>query len=233
MADWRVLVVEDDPVVARLHCRFVSRVRGFAPVGVASSAVRAHEMVRTLQPHLVLLDIGLPGQSGLILLRRLRADAVPVEAILVTAATAATTVHAAVQLGAVDYLVKPFDEERLRKSLRLFERRMAMLGGAQLTQGEVDELCSNGPNALRWLPRTISRSRLEEVRAVLSREARHLTAEEVAAETGVARVTARRYLEYLVTIGQATMEPLVTGPGRPRHAYAAVSTPLESIARTE
>jgi two-component system response regulator DctR len=179
-------------------------------------------MVRTLQPHLVLLDIGLPGQSGLILLRRLRADAAPVEAVVVTAATATATVHAAVQLGAVDYLVKPFDEERLRKSLRLFERRMAMLGGAQLTQGQVDELCSNGPNALRWLPRTLSRSRLDEIRAVLDRDARHVTAEEVAAETGVARVTARRYLEYLVTIGQATMEPLVTGPGRPRHVYASI-----------
>jgi response regulator of citrate/malate metabolism len=221
MADWRVLVVEDDPVVARLHCRFVGRVAGFVPVGVASGAAQAHEMVRTLQPHLVLLDIGLPGQSGLILLRRLRADATPVEAIVVTAATATATVHAAVQLGAVDYLVKPFDEQRLRKSMRLFQRRMAMLGRTQLTQVEVDELCSNGPNALRWLPRTLSSARLDDVRAVLEREARHVTADDVAAETGVARVTARRYLEYLVTIGQATMEPLVTGPGRPRHVYAA------------
>jgi two-component system response regulator DctR len=225
MADWRVLVVEDDPVVARLHCRFISRVAEFAPVGVASSAVRAHEMVRTLQPHLVLLDIGLPGQSGLILLRRLRADGLPVEAIVVTAATATTTVHAAVQLGAVDYLVKPFDEQRLRKSMRLFQRRMAMLGGAQLTQGEVDELCSNGPNALRWLPRTLSSSRLDDVRSVLEREARQVTADEVAAAAGVARVTARRYLEYLVTIGQATVEPLVTGPGRPRHVYASARHP--------
>jgi two-component system, CitB family, response regulator DctR len=225
MADWRVLVVEDDPVVARLHCRFVSRVARFTPVGVASSAVRAHEMVRTLQPHLLLLDIGLPGQSGLILLRRLRADAVAVEAIAVTAATATTTVHAAVQLGAVDYLVKPFDEERLRKSLRLFQRRMEMLGGAQLTQGQVDQLCSEGPNALRWLPRTLSSSRLDDVRAVLEHEARQVTADEVAAETGVARVTARRYLEYLVTIGQATMEPHATGPGRPRHVYAPVGSP--------
>jgi response regulator of citrate/malate metabolism len=126
-----------------------------------------------------------------------------------------------VQLGAVDYLVKPFDEERLRKSLLLFQRRMAMLGDAQLSQGEVDQFCSNGPNALRWLPRTLSSSRLDEIRAVLERDERPVTAEAVAAETGVARVTARRYLEYLVTIGQATMEPIATGRGRPRHVYAS------------
>jgi two-component system, CitB family, response regulator DctR len=185
-------------------------------------------MVRTLRPDVVLLDLGLPGQSGLILLRRLRADGAPVEAVVVTASSATASVRAALQLGAVDYLVKPFDEDRLRKSLRLFERRMTMLGREQLTQGEVDLFCSDGPNALRWLPRNLSGERLDAIRGVLEREAQPLTAEEVAAAAGVARVTARRYLEYLVTIGQATMEPLVTGPGRPRHVYASArrSAPL-------
>jgi two-component system, CitB family, response regulator DctR len=221
MADWRVLVVEDDPVVARLHCRFVARTPGFAPVGVASTAAQGHEMVRTLQPDLLLLDLGLPGQSGLILLRRLRADGAPVEAVVVTASSATASVRAALQLGAVDYLVKPFDEDRLRKSLRLFERRMELLGRDQLTQAEVDRFSSDGPNALRWLPRSLSGERLDAIRAVLDRQKQHLTAEEVAEQAGVARVTARRYLEYLVTIGQATMEPVVTGPGRPRHVYAS------------
>src|SRR4051794_41864512 len=77
MADWRVLVVEDDPVVAGLHCRFVSRVAGFAPVGAAPQAARALGMVRTLRPHLILLDLGLPGEDGLGLLRRLRCRAAP------------------------------------------------------------------------------------------------------------------------------------------------------------
>jgi len=98
---------------------------------------------------------------------------------------------------------------------------MELLGRDQLTQGDVDRFCSDGPNALRWLPRSLSGERLDASRAVLDRQAQHLTAEEVAAQAGVARVTARRYLEYLVTIGQATVEPLVTGPGRPRHVYAS------------
>jgi response regulator of citrate/malate metabolism len=73
MADWRVLVVEDDRVVARLHCRFIARVPGFTAVGVATTAAQAQEMVRTLHPDLLLLDIGLPGENGVALLRRLRA----------------------------------------------------------------------------------------------------------------------------------------------------------------
>jgi response regulator of citrate/malate metabolism len=226
MADWRVLVVEDDRVVARLHCRFIARVPGFSAVGVASTAAQAEEMVHTLHPHLLLLDIGLPGDDGIVLLRRLRADGNPVEVIAVTAATATATVRTTVQLGAVDYLVKPFDQDRLRKSLGLFQRRMTRLVGAQLAQHEVDRICSDGPNAFRWLPRDLSDSRLEEIRAILSRTERPATADAVAAEAGVARVTARRYLEYLVTIGQATMRPVIDGPGRPRKTYST-SVPVE------
>jgi two-component system response regulator DctR len=223
MADWRVLVVEDDPVVAGLHCRFVSRVAGFAPVGAAPQAARALGMVRTLRPHLILLDLGLPGEDGLGLLRRLRSDAAPVEAICVTAASAGASVRAAVQLGAVDYLVKPFDEQRLRKALRLFERRMAMLVARDLTQDQVDLVCSDGPNALRWLPRSLSGARLQDVRAALGRAGGAVTAEELASDTGVARVTARRYLEYLVTVGAAEVEPVACGPGRPRNVYRPAS----------
>jgi two-component system response regulator DctR len=176
-------------------------------------------MVATLRPDLLLLDIGLPGNDGIALLRRLRATGEQVEVIAVTAATASKTVRATVQLGVVDYLVKPFDQDRLRKSLGLFQRRMTMLAGAQLAQDEVDRICSDGPNAYRWLPRDLSGARLEEVREMLARASAPTTAEQVAAGVGVARVTARRYLEYLVTIGQATVEPVADGPGRPRKTY--------------
>jgi response regulator of citrate/malate metabolism len=100
MHDWRVLVVEDDRIVARLHCRFIAEVPGFSVAGVAASAGQAAEMVRVMRPDLLLLDIGLPGENGISLLRRLRATAEQVEVIAVTAATATATVRAAVQLGA-------------------------------------------------------------------------------------------------------------------------------------
>jgi response regulator of citrate/malate metabolism len=211
--------VEDDRVVARLHCRFIAQITGFTVAGVATSAAQAEYMVHTLRPELLLLDIGLPGEDGISLLRRLRAASEHVEVIVVTAATATATVRAAVQLGAVDYLVKPFDQDRLRKSLRLFERRMSMLDRAELAQSDVDRICSEGPNALRWLPRDVSGSRLDEIRTILSRSREAETADAVATRAGIARVTARRYLEYLVTIGQATTEPVVDGPGRPRKTY--------------
>jgi response regulator of citrate/malate metabolism len=220
MNEWRVLVVEDDRVVARVHCKFVSRVPGFTPVGVAGTVAEAESMVATLHPDLLLLDLGLPDGSGIQLLRGLRARGSPMEAIAVTAATAGPVVRAAVHLGIVDYLVKPFDQERLRQALGLFRRRMTMLTTDRLLQPDVDRVCSDGPNSYRWLPRDLSIDRLQQIQHSFGQLGAPVTAAELAARTGVSRVTARRYLEYLVTVGKAHVSVTATGPGRPTKSYA-------------
>jgi response regulator of citrate/malate metabolism len=219
MTEWRVLVVEDDRMVARLHCRFVARMSGFAVVGIATTAAQAEQMVTTLVPDLVLLDLGLPDESGIALLRRLRANGATTEAIVVTASTSTQVVRATVHLGVVDYLVKPFDQERLRQSLALFRRRMAMLSPTSLAQNDVDQICSDGPNAHRWLPRDLAEGRLTEIQRALASFGTPTTAGDVAAAVGVSRVTARRYLEYLVTTGRARVSVTPDGPGRPRKTY--------------
>jgi response regulator of citrate/malate metabolism len=220
---WRVVVVEDDPVVARMHCRFVMRVPGFEVAGVAGTAAAAEQLIGALRPDLLLLDIGLPDRSGIELLRARRGRGDEVEAIAVTAASAAAVVRSTVHLGVVDYLVKPFDQERLRQSLALFRRRMAMLSGQRLQQPEVDRLRTDGPGARRWLPRDLSPTRLEQVRSRFADAPAPVTAAELAGLLGISRVTARRYLEYLVTIGGARASADASGPGRPTKTYAPIS----------
>jgi response regulator of citrate/malate metabolism len=215
---WRVLIAAADEGFARLQCRYMAEQPGFEVVCVTASPERALAATRTLRPHLLLLDDDLAGGS-VPLLRTLRAEASPVEAIVMGAASDAETVQAILRFGAVDYLVKPFELERLRLALGTFRRRMAAaVPGRRLTQGEVDALTRIQS---RWLPRDVDPDRLEQVRAVLRVHPGALTAESTAAAIGVARTTARRYLEYLVTIGDANVEVLPTGPGRPPKAYSA------------
>jgi response regulator of citrate/malate metabolism len=218
---WRVLVVEDDPTVARVHCRLVADTPGFDVLGVARSGAEGRRMVEVNRPDLLLLDFGLPGGDGLTLLRQIRAAALAVEVIAVTAASSSDVIRATLHLGVVDYLVKPFEPERLRQALSQFVQRMAVLGDRRLEQAGVDALRSTAAPAKRWIPKDLSQERLTLIRDVVLAAEEPLTADDVAGRTGIARVTARRYLEYLVTIGQASWSAVPSGPGRPRKVYEA------------
>jgi response regulator of citrate/malate metabolism len=220
MRNWRVLIVEDDEKVASIHRRIVAGHPGFEVVAVASSSEQAHALFRRgVSIDLVLLDIGLPGADGGQLLRVLRAQDGP-EVIAVTAARDQNVVQSLLHLGVVDYLVKPFAIERLQEALLRFRDRMQALAGCDgtLAQTQIDALYSRREHAL--LPKGLQPETLQAVRAALSEAGEEFSsAEEVAARASVARVTARRYLEYLITVRQVDMEPLSDRPGRPRKMY--------------
>jgi len=124
-----------------------------------------------------------------------------------------------VHLGVIDYLVKPFTPERLHQALRAFRRRVGSPTGVELTQQQVDALCATGRSERRTLPKGLSEAALAEVRTALSDVALPVSASTVADATGMARVTVRRYLEYLVTTQQAGSCAQADGPGRPRKLY--------------
>lgn len=219
MARWNVLIVEDDRAVARVHQQLVSQMNGYRVVGVASSGTEALRMILDMKPHLVLLDLGLPRADGLSLLRRLRSDQVAVEVIAVTAASETETIRATLHLGVVDYLVKPFDPERLRQAMSQFAGRMAAMDKPRMRQDAVDVLRSTAAPKRRWVPKDLRPERVAMVREALAGSKCPLTADEVGAGVAMARVTARRYLEYLVSIGQARSWTVSDGPGRPRKVY--------------
>ncbi len=222
MAEWRTLIVEDAPAVAEVHRRLVASTPGFAVVGSARTAAEARSLVARHSPHLLLLDLGLPDADGLALLRALRGAREPVEVIAVTAARGAAVVRDCVHLGVVDYLVKPFPPERLRQALGLFAHRMQALRDGELAQADVDRLCASGRRATRTLPRDLAPETLALVRETLRSAHAPLSAADVAAAAGVARVTARRYLEYLDASGEVATETRGDGPGRPSKAYGFV-----------
>ncbi len=216
-----VLVVDDDFRVAALHRAYVEHVDGFRVVGEAHSGSAALESVTRLQPDLVLLDIYLPDIPGLEVLRRLRATpAQRVDVIVVTAARDAASVEEALRNGSLYYLVKPFGPATLRERLAAYgqmRRRLASL--AEASQAEVDEVYTAlRTSAARELPKGHSPQTLGTIVETLRGAGRDLSAEEVAAEAGVSRATAQRYLSHLSRIGRVELV-LRYGSGRPEHRY--------------
>lgn len=216
---WRVLVVEDDHAVASLHQRLVDAMPGFRSLGVVADGEAAYRAVSTMLPDLAIVDLAMPGCDGRTLVRRMRAEEVAVEVIVVTAARDAGTVREMLHLGVIDYLVKPFAPERLQHAMSSFARRARGLRRAQLAQDDVDIVQASGAVGLFRPPKGLKPRRLAEVRSLLQGSDRALSAEEVGDRVGIARVTARRYLDYLDVIGAVTVERECCGPGRPRNRY--------------
>ncbi len=216
-----VLVVDDDLRVAALHRAYVEMVEGFRVVGEAYSGAGALEAVARLQPDLVLLDVYLPDIAGLEVLRRLRASPEQrVDVIVVTAARDAASIEEALRNGSLYYLVKPFGAARLRERLVAYgEMRRKLSSLSEASQGAVDEIyAALRTSAERELPKGHSPQTLGTIVETLRGAGRDLSAEEVAAETGVSRATAQRYLSHLARIGRIELV-LRYGPGRPEHRY--------------
>lgn len=228
-APLRVIVVDDDFMVARVHRKFVERVPGFEVVAEVRTGGEALDAVRDHRPDLVLLDIYLPDMTGLEVLRSLRAEADPVDVLVVSAARDLETVQEAFRGGAVQYLIKPFTAEAMRDRLVEFQRRHHSVQAAgadrEMAQQEVDALFGTGPASARAveLPKGLTLQTLQLVaRALRDRAAGDpatLSAAECAEEVGLARVSVRRYLEHLVDSGRAEVTLRYGRAGRPERRY--------------
>ncbi len=216
----RTLVVEDEKVAAQAHVAYVGRVPGFEVVATAMSAQDAARVLREQTVDLVLLDMHLPDGHGLDLLRRLRAAGSPTDVIAVTSARDVQVVRDAVAQGVVAYLIKPFAFPALKERLEAYRAYRSRWEGAKaLDQSAVDEVLESLRPASRTdLPKGLGAETLQEVRRVID-EVGAASAGEVAERLGASRVTARRYLEHLASVGVVTRTSRLGRAGRPEVEY--------------
>jgi response regulator of citrate/malate metabolism len=219
----RVLVVDDDFMVARLHSSVVARQPGFEVAGVASTGGDALRAVEELKPDLVLLDIYLPDITGLEVLRRLRRGAgAAVDVIVISAARDIETLRSALHGGVFQYLIKPFEVESLRSRLDEYAAHRAELSDlTEARQDDVDRVFrSSAGKGTQSLPKSISADTIAlVVRALEGAGGGGLSATECADATGLSRSSTRRYLEHLVAVGSAEVKPRYGVAGRPERRY--------------
>lgn len=220
----RVLVVDDDYRVARLHASQVVRVPGYECVGEAHTAAEARAAISRERPDLLLLDVYLPDEDGISLLQSLREAGRDVDVIIITAARDVATVRAAMRGGAVYYLVKPFGFEQLAEQLRAYQKWRVDAESRRITgQTDVDALFASqraalpqsgsGPSARR-LPPT-----MQKVLDAVVAARRPLGAQHVSDLIGISRPTAQRYLSELERKGRVSLHLEYGATGRPVNTY--------------
>lgn len=217
-----VLLIEDDLMVQEVNREFLDRVNGFEVIGIASNGAEGLELVRTLAPDLILIDMYMPKMNGLETIQAIRAEGHASDIIAITAASDMETVRNVLLHGAVDYLMKPFKFERLKQSLENYSAyRRKLKDKSRLTQKELDSIRfqKEEPEEKKDLPKGLHEVTLHKILTYLTDQSDPVSAENVASSVGIARVTARRYLEHLEREGKLEIDIQYGGVGRPVNKY--------------
>lgn len=220
----RILIVEDDPMVAEFNKRFVEQVPGYQLQGVAADAKEACRILKVTTVDLILLDIYMPGIDGLELLRQLRKAGSCVDVIILSAASDSETIRQALLQGAVDYVIKPFEFERLQEALLRYQHAHKALAEERVKQEDLDRLfLGNGNEGGKGvLPKGLDRKTLRKVWTQVQQQPESFTTSELASLVGISRVSVRKYLEYLEQVQLVRLEINYGNVGRPTYYYSCV-----------
>jgi response regulator of citrate/malate metabolism len=226
----RTLVVDDDFMAVSVHRQFVERVPGFDVVGDATTGREARALVEQLRPDLLLLDIYLPDENGIELVRKLRAGASPVDVIAITSAKDVDVLRDAMHLGVIHYIVKPFTFVTFRERLETYaEAHRQLADMRQAEQRDIDRLYGLlRTSSEASLPKGISPPTLTLVASLLKRADTALSTAELAERAGLSQGVARRYLRFLSDSGAIEFTLRYGAAGRPEHLYRWTTAPTLS-----
>jgi two-component system chemotaxis response regulator CheY len=107
------LLIVDDALIMRMRIREIALQAGWEVIGEAANGTQAVEMYRNLKPDLVTLDIVMPEMDGVEALRRIREEAPQARVCMVSAVNQREKLTECIKLGAIDFIVKPFEKAQL------------------------------------------------------------------------------------------------------------------------
>ncbi|GAA0719122.1 two-component system response regulator DctR [Clostridium malenominatum] len=218
----KVLIVEDDPMVAQINRKYTESVEAFSVVGICNNGKEAVNKIREEEVDLIILDQYMPKLDGISFLKEIRGLGIMTDVIMVTAADDSEILNEVLKLGAVDYLIKPFEYERFRDALNKFKIRYSLLNSkATINQDDIDRI-TNSNNVIfnEENQKGINERTLNRIKVFLKKyKGRYFTCEEVAEEIKLSRVTIRRYLEHLSCLGELSRDVEYGEVGRPKTTY--------------
>ena len=199
----RVMIVEDDPMVASVNETYLSRLPGFCVIAKAADGLQALEKIKALSGSvdLVLLDVFMPKMDGLSFLEHLKNLAPSVSVIMITASQ---------------------NKESLRTALITFAERWRLLHEAQdFDQSDLDNIFHRGAPPQQF-SKGIDADTLEKILASVNAASAPVSTQEVADDVGLSRISVRKYLSYLEENNRIQGELSYGGKGRPVKLYRAL-----------
>ena len=219
---YKVLIIEDDPMVAMINEQYIKRNKNFEVVGQYNDGRSALAFLENNDVDLLILDVYMPKMDGFETLRRIRNKQITVDAIMVTAANDRESLEEALHLGIVDYLVKPFTFDRFQMALEKYIAQSNALKDIDtLSQTSIDHIIDNSRKKSEGLfPKGIQEKTLLLIMEHMkSNRNVWFTGDEIGEQVGLTGVTVRRYMNYLAESGRVISEINYETGGRPCMRY--------------
>lgn len=222
---YKVMIVEDDPMVASINQQYLERNQNLKIVGQFRNGQEALEYLENNGADLAVVDYYMPIMDGLEFVRKCHEKNIKTDVIIVTAANTAQDISEFLQLGTVDYLVKPFTYERFQKAIdKYLYRKSLAKQDKTLDQAEIDRLLSQDqdirPAEKVVLEKGLQEQTLERICTYLEEHKGTLmSSNEIASEVNLSRITVRRYMNYLVENREIISQIDYSTGGRPSIKY--------------
>ena len=217
----KILIIEDDPMVAMIHKEYFKRKEISNDLNHVSTLEEAKEFLETSDTDLIILDNYLADGQGIEFLPELKGYPI----IMITAANDVQTVEAALTNGVVDYLVKPFTYERFSQAIDKVQDYMKLLSKEKINQDLIDDYLNSGrvEEEEDSLPKGLSRITLKKVLENIKEQETGFTTQQVADALDISRITIRKYLNHLVNINVLSEDAEYYTSGRPVSVFTVVS----------
>lgn len=216
----KILIVEDDPMVALINKRFLENM-GFKDI--LGPVQTEEEIIKVLDKEnidLILLDVYLPKKNGIDILKSLRYKKYLTDVIMITAANSVEEVKRAFAYGVTDYLVKPFEFERFEEAVNKYKQKNNLLNKKEaLSQQDIDVISKSLEEKVE-LPKGLNQKTLDRVMEFLKEnQGKVWTLREISYELKISNVTIKKYMDYLEDVKKVNVTLTSGNVGRPEYKY--------------
>ncbi|ENZ03516.1 hypothetical protein HMPREF1092_00703 [Clostridium thermobutyricum] len=219
-----VLIVEDDPMVALINKKYLEEIGEIKTFGPLITKNEIFDIIEKENIDLIIMDVFLPKENGLDILKALRENGKVIDVIMVTAANTVDELKKAFSLGIVDYLVKPFEFDRFKDSIIKYKKkREVFLKDKSLNQEDLDYILNQNNNLNgkeNNLPKGLNKRTLEKIIEFLESNKDEIwTLRELAEKIKISNVTIKKYMDYLENENKLEVKMTCGNIGRPELKY--------------
>lgn len=216
----KVLIIEDDPMVALINSEYLLKIDGIEIVGQGSSEKEVFFYLENYEVDIILLDIYLKDENGIDILQKIRSSGYTTDIIMITSSNGNSDVKKALALGCVDYLIKPFDFDRFKICFDKIFQKEKLLQSKVISQGAIDNMGFNENVNFNSFPKGINKNTLNIVmEAIKNIHTDEFAIKDICDSINLSNVTTKKYLDYLESIEYISSFSTYGNVGRPSFLY--------------